>query len=87
MQDKRHFYKAALAKVSKDASAELAFIEARRSPTFVKPPDRVNDTSRFPERRLDEFDKMLEKLENPLVSTDKIRKRKRNRTLSKATKQ
>ena len=58
IQDKRHFYQAALSKLQNDAREELAYVNTRKSPTFVKPPDRVNDTSPFPEPRLSPFDKM-----------------------------
>ena len=56
VQDKRHFYEAALAKVSRDAGTELSFIDTRKSPTFKRPADKVNDTSLFPDKKLDAYD-------------------------------
>ena len=56
IQDKRHFYKAAFSKIGNDANNELKQLETRKSPTFVKPPDKVNDTSRFAEKRLNSFE-------------------------------
>ena len=56
LQDKRHFYKAAFSKIGTDAMNELKYVNTRKSPTFVKPPDKVNDTSKFAEKRLNSFD-------------------------------
>jgi len=58
VQDKGHFHIAALSKIESDAMVEQKYHFSRQSPSFKKPPDKVNDTSLFPIKQLDSFDKM-----------------------------
>ena len=70
VQDKRHFYEAALNKIEKDAEGELAYVNARKQPGFVKPPDRINESSRFPDVKSNVYERMQEKLEKSKAPTD-----------------
>lgn len=63
IQDKRHFYKAAFSKISNDAMNTLKYVDTRKSPTFVKPPDKVNESSMFAEVKLNAYERMKEQLE------------------------
>ena len=70
LQDKRHFYETAFMKVKNDADYELAEHSAKQSPYFRKPPDKVNDTSKFPDIEKDVFERMKDRLEKTKAPTD-----------------
>ena len=44
-------------------------LNIRKSPTFAKPPDLVNDTSRFAEPKLNSYEQMIDKLEKSQIPT------------------
>ena len=56
--------------MSHDAGSELAYIETRKSPSFKRPADKVNDTSIFPDKKRDTFDQMQYQLDQSQVPTD-----------------
>ena len=69
-KDVKHFHLAALAKVERDAEASLGYSKTRKSPSFQKPPDRVNETSLFPLKQdLTPYELLQEKIAK-LESTD-----------------